>query len=348
MVIDTMQGKNHPITKKIAISGYYGFDNFGDEAVLEVLLSEIKDFDVTVFSSNPSRTSETYVVKSVYSFDVFKLIKTLFSGDILISGGGSLLQDVSSAKSLIYYLFVIYTALLFRKKVIMFAQGIGPIQNGLLKNLTFFALKKSDYVSVRDEVSQKLLLSENIPAKRVCDPVWNFDFETGEREKNSLGIQLRYIKGISNEFIGSLAKSVAKNFEGFKIYLVPLQNSGDIEILELFEKELKEYGKNVIEKIDYEHSSREFAKIPGKLEYFIAMRFHACLGAIKTDTNLLPIVYDPKVEALADEFELNLRLSVNDTNIDKTMSEFKSHEFFGYTHKKPFLDFTELIRELKN
>ena len=95
---------------KIAISGYYGFDNFGDDALLSVLVESLKNSgteDITVFSKNPVSTKKFYKVKSCYSFDIFSLLKTLIKCDFLISGGGSLLQDSTSVKSLIYYLGVI-------------------------------------------------------------------------------------------------------------------------------------------------------------------------------------------------------------------------------------------------
>ena len=121
------------MTRKFCISGYYGFDNFGDETILKVLTEQLKKFEksseITVFSSNPLKTEELYNVKSVYSFDLLSVVKELLRCNYLISGGGSLLQDVTSNKSLIYYLGVIAVALFFRKKVIIFAQGIGPINN---------------------------------------------------------------------------------------------------------------------------------------------------------------------------------------------------------------------------
>ena len=119
------------MTKKYCISGYYGFDNFGDETILKILVENLKKFDsqITVFSSNPLKTSKNLDVNSVKSFDLKGVIKSLKASDCLVSGGGSLLQDVTSKKSLIYYLGVIFLAQLFKKKTIIFAQGIGPIKN---------------------------------------------------------------------------------------------------------------------------------------------------------------------------------------------------------------------------
>ena len=97
-------------TRYIAISGYYGFENFGDEAILSVLAKELKSrgHNVTVFSKNPRFTSAKLGVNSVYTFSLKSIINTLKNCDVLISGGGSLLQDATSLKSLFYYLFPLH------------------------------------------------------------------------------------------------------------------------------------------------------------------------------------------------------------------------------------------------
>ena len=53
--------------KKILISGYYGFDNFGDEAILGVLINHLRGNDTTVLSSNPEKTGRTHNVNSLNS-----------------------------------------------------------------------------------------------------------------------------------------------------------------------------------------------------------------------------------------------------------------------------------------
>ena len=180
------------MTKKYCISGYYGFDNFGDETILKILVENLKKFEseITVFSSNPLKTSEKLDVKSIKSFDLKGVINALKQTDYLISGGGSLLQDVTSKKSLIYYLGVIFFAQLFKKKTIIFAQGIGPINDKFLQKITKFLLKKCDYISVRDEKSLALLKDWNINAELCSDPVWNINLKQVEKTEK-IGVQLR-------------------------------------------------------------------------------------------------------------------------------------------------------------
>ena len=128
---------------KYVVSGYIGFDNFGDEAIAQVLTNRLKEMGaekITLISSNPAKTAELYDVNSV---KMLKFLPSILESDVLISGGGSLLQDITSLKSLVYYLGVISSALLFGKKVYIFARyyndfsadGLKPIIFGLFRPL---------------------------------------------------------------------------------------------------------------------------------------------------------------------------------------------------------------------
>ena len=115
---------------KYVVSGYIGFDNFGDEAIAKVLVDRLKHEGaekITLISSNPEKTAKLYGVEACPMLKFFDSIK---NSDVLVSGGGSLLQDVTSFKSLLYYLGVIYTAIILGKKVEIYSQGIGPINSG--------------------------------------------------------------------------------------------------------------------------------------------------------------------------------------------------------------------------
>ena len=112
---------------KVIISGYYGSKNGGDEAMLaamlEVLREEVDDLQATVISLNPDYTRRRHKVDAVPMPDIFSIIKEIRAADLLISGGGSLLQNVTSGRSLYYYLAIIFFALIFGRKVMLYAQG---------------------------------------------------------------------------------------------------------------------------------------------------------------------------------------------------------------------------------
>jgi len=72
-------------------------------------------------ATNPS-------IHAVSRFDGYSILKSVYQSDLLISGGGSLLQDVTSWKSMMYYLSIIGMGIFFRKKVFLYSQGIGPVR----------------------------------------------------------------------------------------------------------------------------------------------------------------------------------------------------------------------------
>ena len=288
--------------KKVAISGYYGYGNFGDEIILSVLVDHLcrLNSDITVFSHNPELTSAQFGISSVKNFDILSVMKTISSSDIIISGGGSLLQDVTSLKSLLYYSFIIWYAQFCGKKVIIFAQGIGPLTKKLSNNLVTGLLSKCDLVSVRDVKSQEFLIKHKINAELVSDPMFSVDLPVGEKS-GKVGVQLRAFKAVDEKFLKNLANQVILNFGERKIEIYSLQETVDYTVCKNFEKMLKDIYPQVQTEVIHKLSNNDMIVRISELEYFIAMRFHALLAAIKTGVKPLAINYDAKVSKLAYE-----------------------------------------------
>ena len=301
---------------KYIVSGYIGFDNFGDEAIASVLIQKLKKAGaekITYISSNPKKTSE---IHGVNSCSMLGFLPSLIKSDILISGGGSLLQDKTSLKSLIYYLLVIFSALVLRKKVQIYAQGIGPINSKPGQIFTKLLLKRVNEITVRDKKSQELLNKWGIPSLLVKDPV--FDMEIPQNDKKDiLGVQLRAFDGVDEIFLDNLARAITKYFPHKKIQIISLQDSIDLEVCNNFEKILKTKGLFDVEVLS-SLSINEAIDIISSLEYLIAMRFHANVIGVKSEVKTLAINYDPKVEKLAEEYHLPL-INSNDKDF--------SHEF---------------------
>lgn len=272
---------------KYVISGYIGFDNFGDEAIAGVLTQNLKNIGaekITLISSNPQKTAKLYEVDAV---GMFGFIRPIMKSDVLISGGGSLLQDVTSLKSLVYYLGIITTALFFRKKVIIFAQGFTPFRTKIGKFLTKLILKRCHKITVRDEKSQALLKEMEINSIVVSDPV--FGIKVPETEKSGIGLQLRSFPTLTDEFVEKLVSKIKKRFPNQEIKLISLQDSVDLPVLEKLEGKL-------LKNLTVEEAIKELSS----LEYLAGMRFHACLAAAKAGVKVLGINYDVKVQTLAE------------------------------------------------
>lgn len=319
---------------KICISGYYGFKNFGDEAILSVLVNHFKGQDITVFSSNPEFTEQTYSVKAVNSFDIKNLVKTIKNTDILISGGGSLLQDVTSWKSIAYYSFVIALGILFNKKVIIFAQGIGPINNKFIQIFVRNLLKLCSIVTVRDENSLNLLKNWGINANLVCDPVYLMNIECKTSE-NTVGIQLRDFKTMNYNLLHKLAMLVVTKFSDKKIEIFSLQEAQDLELCKRFEHILKVLNPE----INTEIVSEDIINRISSLEYLIAMRFHAVLAALKCGIRTCAINYDIKVERLAQEANIpiiSMDAHENFEEIYNKIQNLNKDELLRFANSKSF------------
>lgn len=303
---------------KVLISGYYGFNNFGDETILSVLCEHLKSIgtDITVLSSSPNSTADKLGVNSINSFNVKDIINAIKKTDYLISGGGSLLQDVTSLKSLIYYSFIIFLAQIFRKKVIIFAQGIGPLNSIISKFVVLNLLKKCEYITVRDEESQKFLELNKINSQLVVDPVFSLELAPHNCE-GSIGIQLRDFKNVTDDFLMHLAGMIEKYFYGKNIKLISVHDSLDYPVLNKFSKILA--AKNIQFSIVDNLESKEVIDLISKLDTLIAMRFHCILIGLKTKVKTLAINYDKKVEILANDFNLPM---IDLQNFEKYNEQF--------------------------
>lgn len=112
---------------RLLISGYYGAGNLGDEAVLAGFLGGLAGTGVTpiVASLDPAATTAAHAVGAVHRYHGLPM--ALWRANAVVSGGGGLLQDVTSARSLDYYLGVLRLARAFGRPVAVFGQSLGPL-----------------------------------------------------------------------------------------------------------------------------------------------------------------------------------------------------------------------------
>ncbi len=341
------------MSKKICISGYYGFDNFGDEGILGILVQNLKNMDIendiTVFSSSPEKTSKRYGVKSVKTFDIVGVMNALEDSDVLISGGGSLLQDATSLKSLVYYLWVIFMALFYKKKVIIFAQGIGPINNPVARLMTKLLLKKASFISVRDEKSLYMLRGWGLKTELVSDPMWNLELENTDSQ-GRIGVQLRSWKTLTDDFILALARKVAEKYGDKEIYLYSFQDSQDFDVCKKFQNYLTLCKPDIKSLIIYQRTNNEMIESFKNLDALIAMRYHACLLALKYGIPTLPVSYDEKVEKLAKELDIEYLTLNGFDNIKQAVSSLSETDWERVNQKVKSmkLDFTPVFEVIRN
>lgn len=312
------------MSKRFVLSGYFGFKNFGDEAILSLIIDRLKLYKhrITVISSNPQYTKSKYNhIRSVYTFNFRDITGAILKSDCLISGGGSLLQDATSLKSLIYYLLIIFIALLLRKQVIIFAQGIGPINSSLGKFLTKNIIRHANYISVRDEKSYELLKKWGIKSDLLCDPVFSKKIDSQEKT-NSVAIQLRGFKNVNEDFIDRLAQKVVHEFPKMDINIYSLQDSIDLPVCKSFEKSVKLLNTDINVTVHSELTDEQIINGISGSKYLIAMRFHAIIIGLISGVKTMGINYDIKVKKLASEFNLPIIDLTN--NFENQFEELKN------------------------
>jgi polysaccharide pyruvyl transferase CsaB len=177
--------------KNILISGYYGFHNIGDELVLQEIIKGLREQDsslnITVLSADPMYTRKTYGVKAENRWNLYRIFSSICKAEILISGGGSLLQDKTSKNGILYYLGIIFLGKLFAKKIIVLSQGIGPVNFKRNIYLVKKTLALADYISVRDIESLNVINKIGVNKEVVLtgDPVFLIE-KSSEDKVNEL------------------------------------------------------------------------------------------------------------------------------------------------------------------
>ena len=329
------------INKKVLVSGYLGFGNFGDEAMFEALCMFLQSLQMNV---RALCDKDNYSVKTYKRTDI---IPAILASDIVISGGGSLLQNKTSNESLMYYLSIIFLAKLLGRKVMIYAQGIEPIKGDFYQTLTKLALKMANFVSVRDAHSFRLLKSWNIKCTYMSDPVYALlqDIEPSAK-KNGLIVQLRPVKGVTSTFISGLAESIAKHYKG-EITVLALQKDMDEPICAKFTKELNKHNLQA----NYFHfgkSVEEIIDVINNAKYVISTRLHGITVASALGSQVLAIPYDEKVKnfALENKIQTLDLFKADRVAIEKAIEKFFSTEAEPQ-EKKRFVwdDFYEAIRK---
>ncbi len=152
---------------RVLLSGYYGYGNVGDEALLSGILTGLRSHGIepVVLSGDPAATRALHGVRAV---DRYRgLPAAIATCDALVSGGGGLLQDVSSGRSLSYYLTVIRLARWLGKRVVVYGQSVGPLSQGGRRRVG--RALAGVPTAVRDAPSAALLAELGIEAERVAD-----------------------------------------------------------------------------------------------------------------------------------------------------------------------------------
>ena len=337
MADDYIEVYNKAVQKPyhILMSGYYGFHNAGDDAILNAIYRNLMNLDgnlqVRVLIKDPESASKIYDYDMVDRFRVFSLLKAIRRCDLLISGGGSLLQDRTSTKSIMYYLTIMNLAKLMRKKVMLYANGIGPVIKPANRRRVAAAVNRADLITLRDANSVEQLRSMGVKRDDMyitADPV--FTFECIEREQ---ALQLLKREGIPQDrpFVGvslrswydlpqfseKIAEICDEIYErhGRNIVFIVMQTPNDMQI----SRQVQELMRSPSYILPGRYRTDELMGMVGCADFTLCMRLHTLIFAAHMQVPTLGLVYDPKVRYHLESLEMPSMGDVDTLNTEEAM-----------------------------
>ena len=298
----------------VVICGAYGRGNAGDDAILEAILQEMRSIDpdmpITVLTKDPKATRLTYRVQTAGRMDVGTWKKAMRHAGLYINGGGSLIQDVTSRRSLWFYLHNIQAAHKAGCKVQMYGCGIGPVLREQHRKLAASVLNASvDVITLREPDSLKELQSMGVTKPEIlltADPALTLP-AASEDEIDSVLLRA----GIPPH--GKYLCFALRNWKGFEDK-APLfaqaakyayETYGLTPVFAAVEKHLDPVaGRLAATGLDIPHYFLDDAGSAGtiigalsRMQAVVSMRLHALIFAAGQGIPLAGVVYDPKVSA---------------------------------------------------
>ena len=313
------------------LNGYYGYDNAGDEAVLCSVMKAIgahdSDARFVVTSGDPTSTrhrySREFSLETVPRQNPKSLIPAIRACDVFVSGGGSLVQDVTSLRNVFYYTGLMRLARIFGKPVVVYAQGVGPLNRKIAQRVARGAFQSAQVLTVRDQASAQLLQKIGVTktVEVTADPVWALrpvELPRIEKPLPIWNVALRSWPNIHNiEYSKSTFGAIAQaaNLSNAHLRFVPMQPSEDAPLAAQMRDTLSELNDAARDDelviLDRAHPRDVMAQCNRGAQVMIAMRLHALIFAAAQEVPCVAINYDPKVEALAKLIDAPL-LSIAD------------------------------------
>lgn len=313
---DALGGVSADSSRRVLVIGGYGCGNAGDEAILSVLLRDLRDAqrDVRVVSADPRETASMHSVDAVAA-SPGALARATRWCDALVIGGGGIFSGYMGKRSMALPALAL-AAEAAGKTVVFRALGTyastpRPVARGLVA-----AMQGARFVSVRDGASVEALrawglgrtvVREPDPALRLSRRPFN-----GSLPGGSIGLALRRVRDpltqhrIEAEFVRTLDALVEA---GRTPVLVPFcaHPSAEVEQDLAYAVTLRRHTArpDAIRVIDDARHPGELLDVVSRLDAIVAMRFHAIVFAHAARTPVLALPYDDKCSSFVHEYHLS-------------------------------------------
>lgn len=302
---------------QVTVCGSYGRGNAGDDAILSAVIREVNELSpsarLCVLSRNPDQTRRTYRVRSAYTFNPFRMAGAMLKSRLYLNGGGSLIQDSTSSRSLYFYLFTIVCARLCGCKVMMYGCGIGPVKRKFNRWLAGRVIDRfANTITLRDPGSLEELRRMGVARPKMAlaaDPTLTLPPAEPEviesaffREGLALDgayalFAMRRWKNFDQK-IDAVAKAADYAAEAYGLTPVffPMERERDLPVAEQIAARM-EHTAVVIRGAYDVHT---VIGILGMMRLIVAMRLHALVFGAGQGVPVIGIAYDHKVSGFME------------------------------------------------
>jgi L-malate glycosyltransferase len=303
------------------ILGYYGFRNIGDDALLMSIIKDLKIYKpnirLLILSKDPAGTSKDFQVASINRISILRIFQAMKSSKAFIYGGGNLLQDNTSTRSLFFYLSTVWLAKKLKLKVMIYANGIGPLKNSLNRILTKKIINKVDVITLREKLSfselehmdiskPHILLTSDaaltVTEGRPAIDTNILDYLQIKKGIPLLGISLRKYPGHEKfehekyeTVIAQAADHIVLKYGAYPVF-IPMQYPEDITILENVAAKMQNKSFIIKEKLNVYQTY----DLISKTHMLLGMRLHALVFSAVAAAPMVGLVYDPKIQGFLD------------------------------------------------
>lgn len=324
----------------VVICGAYGMGNAGDDAILEAIVGEMRELDpfmpITALSRKPKETRLKYSINCVHMFDIPAFHRAMRSTKLYLSGGGSLIQNVTSRRSLWYYLYTISAAKKMGNAVMMYGCGIGPIVDNRDEKLIRRVLNNYvDVITLREKYSLSELERLGVTGPELIvssDPALTLpasqeDRVSEELQKYGLDPAGNYVcfsvRAWANFAEKAKAFAEAADYVSEKLGLAPvfilINHIEDGEATEAVLNLMKLKATVISEAMD----SALTIGVLARMRAVVSMRLHGLIFAASQGVPIVGASYDPKVTAFLDSAGNENCIQLGELTADKliTMTE---------------------------
>ncbi|MBE6613305.1 MAG: polysaccharide pyruvyl transferase CsaB, partial [Ruminococcaceae bacterium] len=325
-VYERLQPTAHYKHSDVIISGYYGFDNVGDDSLLSAMIGALKarcpGVRITVLAKNPRKLSRICGVRTINRFNLPKIASEMRRAKLLISGGGTLLQDGTSRKSLLYYITIMKMAKKRGLSLMLYANGLGPLASEKSRRQAAAIMEAADFISLREPTSEAFARELGVKAalcvsadpafltlpssEQWCEHIKNREKIDGELLIVSVKEGSNFGEAATPDVVGAMAEDIKATADKFGLtpIFVPMHESRD---LPASKKLCAAVGAG---KVIAGLSAPELCGLMRNARLVIGTRLHMLIFAASMGVPMVGVSYDPKIAAFLDY------IGQNDASLD--------------------------------